>query len=106
HDKEQLFQFSPLQSEYAKQNLPEDYTRDLTSVVVQLDGQTLRKARAALAVFHELGGIWKGVSMFGFLPQSILNWGYDLVATNRYKLFGKKDSCRLPTPEERERFLL
>lgn len=105
-DRKALFKFSPLQSEYAKASLPIEYTNDLDSVVVQVDGKTLRKSKAVLAVMKKLGGPWAIAGAFGVLPEGLLNKAYDLVAENRYKMFGKKDSCRLPTPDERTRFVL
>lgn len=105
-DRQGKFRFSPLQSEYAKANLPPEYVADLDSVVVQIHGKTLRKARAVFAVLKEIGGIWGMAGAFGILPERFLNGAYDLVAENRYKIFGKKETCRLPTPEERERFIL
>ncbi len=101
-----MFKFSPLQSEHAQKNLPKEFTEDLDSVVVQIDGQTLRKSKAVFAILKKIGGVWTVASSVGLLPESFLNKAYDMVAENRYKIFGKKESCRLPTPEERQRFLL
>lgn len=105
-DHKARFKFSPLQSEYAKAHLPPEYTANLDSVVVQLDGKMLRKSRAVIAIMKKLGGPWALAGAFGVLPEGILNRGYDLVAEYRYKIFGKKESCRLPTPDERARFVL
>ncbi len=105
-DKKAVFQFSPLQSEFAKTQLNPEDIKDLKSVVVKLNGKTYRKAEGVLRALAELGGIWKASSVLRFLPQSLSNLGYDLVAENRYKMFGKRDSCRLPTTEERSRFIL
>lgn len=105
-DKKGIFQFSPLQSEYAQKNLPQEFVKDLDSVVVEIDGKKYRKSKAVFAVLKKLGGLWGIVGVVGMLPESLLNKGYDLVAENRYKLFGKKETCRLPTPEERARFIL
>ena len=105
-DRNAVFKFSPLQSEYAKSTLPAEFIQDLDSVVVQIDGKTLRKSKAVFAVLKKLGGIWSLAGAFGVLPENFLNKAYDLVAENRDKIFGKKDSCRLPTPDERARFVL
>jgi predicted DCC family thiol-disulfide oxidoreductase YuxK len=104
-DKEKKFYFSPLQSEYAQKNLPPEFTLDLKSVVYKEDDQYYSKSAAVMKVLAELGGIWKLAILGHLLPSSILNWAYDLVAENRYKLFGKKETCRLPTPDERSRFV-
>lgn len=105
-DRKGVFHFSPLQSEYAQKNLPPEFIRDLDSVAVQIDGKILRKSAAVFAVFRELGGIWGVAGALGFFPEGLLNGAYDLVAKSRYRLFGKKETCRIPTPEERARFLL
>jgi predicted DCC family thiol-disulfide oxidoreductase YuxK len=105
-DSKKIFKFSPLQSEYAQKNLPQEYTQSLDSVVVVIDGKILKKGEAVMAVFNRLGGAWKILALTGMLPKSLMDSGYDLVASNRYKLFGKKETCRIPTPEERARFIL
>lgn len=105
-DKAGKFKFSPLQSEYAQKNLPSAYTADLDSVVAVINGKNYRKSEAVMQIFRELGGVWKVISFLGILPEGVRNCAYDLVASSRYKLFGKKETCRLPTPEERARFIL
>ena len=105
-DSRALFQFSPLQSEFAKKQLPSEDIKDLKSLVVMIDGQTYRKAQGVLKALIQLGGIWKLLTVFTFIPNWFLNFFYDLIASNRYNLFGKKDTCRLPTPEEKIRFIL
>lgn len=105
-DKKGVFKFSPLQSEYARTHLSAADVNDLKSIVVLIDGKTYRQAQAVLKALSHLGGIWKLGLVFGELPEGLLNWGYNLVAQNRYRLFGKRETCRLPTPEERSRFIL
>jgi predicted DCC family thiol-disulfide oxidoreductase YuxK len=65
----------------------------------------LFKARAALRVLKELDGIFKLSRILGVLPTFLLNAGYDLIAKHRYRVFGKHDSCVMPLPEHRERFV-
>ena len=105
-DRTALFCFSPLQSDYAAKKLPQEYIKNLDSVVVMIDGKIETKSKAVFAVLNELGGKWKLASIVGKLPKSFLNLGYDFVASNRYKIFGKKESCRIPSPDERKRFIL
>lgn len=105
-DKKGVFKFSPLQSEYARTHLSASDVNDLKSIVVLIDGRTYRQAQGVLKAMSQLGGVWKLGSVLGELPEGLLNWGYDLVAHNRYRLFGKRETCRLPTPEERSRFIL
>jgi predicted DCC family thiol-disulfide oxidoreductase YuxK len=105
-DKNAVFKFSPLQSEFAKTKLSQSDLKDLKSVVVLINNQTYRKAEAALKALAELGWPWKILLIFSLLPEKVLNLFYDLIAANRYRFFGKRETCRLPTPEERERFIL
>ncbi len=105
-DKNAVFKFSPLQSEFAKTKLTPSDIEDLKSVIVLINDQTYRKAEAALKALAELGWPWKILLIFSLLPEKVLNLFYDLIAANRYRIFGKRETCRLPTPEERERFIL
>ena len=104
--KRSQFKFSPLQSFYALNNLPRSLTSDLSTVVVIIDGMTYTKALAVLHLFKKVGGPWKILAIFRYLPKAFLNFCYDLIAKNRYRLMPKKETCRLPTPAERERFIL
>lgn len=105
-DKDGQFKFSPLQSDFAKANLNQSDVVDLKSVVVLINGKTYRKAEGVFKALSSLGGVWKFSSLVGSLPSGLLNLGYDMVAENRYRIFGKRETCRLPTPEERSRFIL
>lgn len=105
-DKNQEFRFSPLQSEYAQRVLPPGMTQNLDSVVFLKNGKTYRKSQAVIKVLEGLGGVWSLAKIGKYLPESFLNSAYDLVGQNRYKIFGKKETCRLPTPDERARFII
>lgn len=105
-DTKGIFKFSPLQSEFAKSHVTATDISELKSVVILIDGKTYRKAEGVLKAVSLLGGVWKSSLILAALPNKILNVGYDLVAENRYNLFGKRETCRLPTPEERSRFIL
>lgn len=104
-DKQEQFLFSPLQSEFAKQHLPAEMTTDLKSVVYLKNGKQYSKSDAVLRIMNDLGGIWKLTQLGKILPKDIRNKAYDLVAENRYKLFGKRETCRLPSVKERARFV-
>lgn len=104
-DKKKIFLFSPLQGAYASTQLPETMTQDLTSVVLLIDGKTYTKSEAVQKILREIGGIWVLSSIFTVVPRFIQNSIYDQIAKNRYQLFGKKKLCRIPTEEERSRFV-
>jgi predicted DCC family thiol-disulfide oxidoreductase YuxK len=105
-DKSRQFHFSPLQSEFARNKLPANFTSDLKSVIyIDNENRMYSKSEAVLRILNDIGGLWK-ISIIGkFLPKKIMNGAYDMIAANRYKIFGKKETCRLPTPEERNRFI-
>jgi predicted DCC family thiol-disulfide oxidoreductase YuxK len=105
-DKEKKFFFSPLQSDFAKENLPAAMTTELKSVVYLKDEKILTKSQAVISVLNDVGGIWKIALIGKCLPIFVSNFFYDAIAEHRYKLFGKKETCRLPTPEERARFVI
>ena len=104
-DKNELFVFSPLQGELALQNLPKEFIENLDSIVVLIDGKTYRKSEAVLHVFKKLGFPWSALSLLGNLPRGISDKGYELVASQRYRIFGQSDTCRIPAANERSRFI-
>jgi predicted DCC family thiol-disulfide oxidoreductase YuxK len=73
--------------------------------VLAEDGRLLRKSRAVLFVLRQLGGFWAALSVLRLVPAPIADRVYDLVAAVRYRVFGRFEACRLPTPAERARFV-
>lgn len=105
-DKKQKFHFSPLQSQHAQTHLPPEYTQDLKTVVYQ-DGENISvKSDAVLKVLKEVGGVWMLANAARIFPRGFRDSAYEMVAENRYKLFGKKETCRIPSPQERSRFVI
>ncbi|HEV2843602.1 MAG TPA: thiol-disulfide oxidoreductase DCC family protein [Thermoanaerobaculia bacterium] len=101
------FRFASLQSDLAQRLLTEHGLdpKALDSVVV-IDGDHLyRESDAALRIARDMKGAWKALAVFRVIPRSVRDWAYRLIARNRYRWFGKKESCWLPTPEVRGRFL-
>ena len=107
HDPDNHFKFAPLQSEIGQDILTQfnKNTKDFDSIILLKDNQLYQKSEAALEITKHLSGFWKYLSVFKVLPTFFLNFFYDIIAKNRYRIFGKADSCRMPTPELRERFL-
>lgn len=108
NDKKDLFRFVTLQSDLGKEIL--DYlkidTSSIDSVILyEPKIAYYYKAEAALRIAKDLSGIIAVLSIFRFLPISFLNFIYDFVARNRYKWYGKKKECLLPSPEIRAKFL-
>jgi predicted DCC family thiol-disulfide oxidoreductase YuxK len=73
-------------------------------VFIQGDKYYLKSA-AALKMLKELGGIWKAFYVFILVPRPLRDFLYNLIAGSRYRIFGKRDVCMIPTPELEERFL-
>lgn len=107
NDKRNLFKFAPLQSEIGQQLLAEHNidSVETDSVILIENGKAYTHSTAALQIAKNLGGIWSLGYIFIILPKSIRDFFYKLFAKNRYRLFGKKDACMMPTPEIRAKFL-
>jgi predicted DCC family thiol-disulfide oxidoreductase YuxK len=107
HDPKKHFKFAALQSEIGQDILTQFHknTKDFDSIILLKDNRLYQKSEAALEITRHLSGFWKHLSVFSILPTFFLNFFYDIIARNRYKIFGKADSCRMPTTELRERFL-
>ena len=106
-DPSGYFKFAPLQSEIGGKLLKEhDIDKiETDSVVLIEDGKAYTHSTAALRVARRLEGAWKWLYYLIFVPRFLRDAAYKLFAKYRYKLFGKKDECMLPSPEIRARFL-
>ena len=106
-DNKDLFRFAALQSEKAKE-LTNRLKIDISSLdtFVMIVGEKFYiKSTAALMVSKELNSILKILFPLIILPAFFRDFVYDLIAKNRFKLFGRKESCRIPTEAEKEKFL-
>ncbi|XJZ29070.1 thiol-disulfide oxidoreductase DCC family protein [Bacillota bacterium Lsc_1132] len=100
------FQFASLQSKAGIRFLKQYGIPDnLNSVILIDNGIFFEKSDAALKICLRLKGGWKLVAVFFIIPKPVRDLVYDAIANKRYRLFGKKDSCMLPTAENRKRFL-
>ena len=106
-DKAGYFKFAPLQSEVGEKLLAENGIDKIEtdSVVLIEDGAVYTHSTAALRVARKLDGAWRWLYYLNFVPRVLRDAAYKLFAKYRYKLFGKKDECMLPSPEIRARFL-
>ncbi|MER3464042.1 MAG: hypothetical protein C4329_06145 [Chitinophagaceae bacterium] len=106
-DKKDVFRFAPLQSE-AGQLLLEQYglsKEDFDSFVLIDGGKVYKKSAASLQVMNRLPWYWKETQVLRIVPSFLRDSIYDFIACNRYKWFGKREACMVPTPEMRNRFL-
>lgn len=107
-DKKDTFRFAALQSEVGKQLMTERNITDetLDSIILIEPGVAYyTKSTAALKIAEDLNGIWSLSFILLWIPESFRNIVYDFIAKNRYKWYGKKDQCMLPTTEFRDKFL-
>ncbi|WP_407269109.1 thiol-disulfide oxidoreductase DCC family protein [Radiobacillus sp. PE A8.2] len=105
-DPKGYFKFASLQSDIGQQLLKEHKVdADINSFVLVDDDSCYFRSSAALRVCRRLKAPWKIFSTLIIVPRPIRDYFYNIIANNRYKWFGKKDSCTLPPPEIRKRFL-
>lgn len=104
HDKKRRYRFAPLQGATAAHAIPTQVDA-MDSFVLAENGRIYLRSTAALKVLSGLGGIWSLAKALLWIPAPLRDAVYRLIAKNRYRWFGQKDTCRLPTPEERALFL-
>ena len=105
-DSHRVLKFTSLQGETAKRSLISISNRDNPDTVIYLrNGTRYEKSSAILMIFSDLGGIYRSAKLFFVIPKFIRDAIYNFMAKNRYRLFGKRNSCRLPTPQEQSQFL-
>ena len=108
YDKKNIFVFTSLTSKTGKEIL--EYLKIDTSetdsiILYEPNLAYYTKSSAALKIMNDFGGVWKLSTVFLAIPNPIRNIVYDFIAKNRYKWFGKKESCMIPTPELKAKFL-
>ena len=107
NDDEQRYHLSALQTDFSKDLLEKAGLRTDSpeTVVLFADDQYYTHSSAALRIMTLLGGIWKLAGIFWIVPKPLRDWIYRLIAGNRYQWFGKYETCRMPGPEWKERFI-
>lgn len=110
-DKSGKILFAPLQSEFGKAVVlrhPELAQVDSVILLERLSDNSERilvRSEAIITIAKYIGGIWRLAQLTSIVPRALRDFFYDLFAKNRYKVFGKYDSCMMPTPEIRARFI-
>lgn len=106
-DKKKKLFYSALQSSVGQEILRDNglNTSDFDSFILQYKGEVYSKSSAGIRVLSQLGGLWPMMKVFLIVPKPIRDWVYSLIANNRYKWWGKKDHCMMPTPEMQSRFV-
>jgi predicted DCC family thiol-disulfide oxidoreductase YuxK len=105
-DRAGYYKFAPMQSEIGQELRAKCGVSDDVDSIILIENETAYiYSTAALRIARRLGGIWPILYPLIAVPKPIRDFFYKLFARNRYRLFGKKDVCMVPTPEVRERFL-
>lgn len=108
NDQKNVFLFAAIQSETGQKiinHLGID-TNKIDSIILYEPNQAYYvKSEAALKIMKEFSGLWRMMQIFSLLPTGFNNLFYDFIARHRYKWFGKKESCMIPTPELKAKFL-
>jgi predicted DCC family thiol-disulfide oxidoreductase YuxK len=105
-DHQGRLRFAPLQGEIAAQLVPQAVRSSLNTFVFLSNGSLYYRSTALARILMQLGGVWRiAGALLWIIPWPIRDLAYRFVAATRYRFFGRHDSCRLPTPAERSRFL-
>lgn len=106
-DPSAKFLFSTLQSDFGKQLLKNVGIEDVKydSVILYKNGKVYKQSDAVLLIARQLSGLWSVFFVFIIIPRPIRNVVYNWIARNRYRWFGKRDMCMIPSPEIKHRFL-
>jgi predicted DCC family thiol-disulfide oxidoreductase YuxK len=107
HDRKDVFRFTALQSEsgLALQKKFGFDPKILSTFILIENDRYYTKTTAALRVARDFGGFWKLLYIFVLVPPPLRNIAYNIIARYRYKWFGKKDVCRIPSPKEKAKFI-
>ena len=105
-DTRHRFRFAPLQGDTAHQRLPPADVERLDTLILLTATGTYRRSAAVVRILWGMPGIWPLVGVVVWMiPWPLRDLGYRIISAHRLQWFGKKETCRIPTPEERERFL-
>lgn len=105
-DKKEIFKFASIQSNSGQEIVGNFHVSENIDSLILVEGNKCYfKSSAALRICKNLKGVWKLLYCLLIIPKPLRDYFYDFIAKNRYKWFGKKDNCMLPSPEIRNRFL-
>jgi predicted DCC family thiol-disulfide oxidoreductase YuxK len=105
HDSKNYFHFTSQSSEIGQELLKQHELEEIDSIIFVKDSMAYAHSDAALEIAKNLDGWHKHLYIFRFIPKVLRDAIYRFVAKHRYKVFGKKDSCMMPSIELKDRFL-
>ena len=104
-DHNNKFKYASLQSNYGQEVIKKYSLHNIDSIIYKREGKIKVKSTAALWIARDLGLPLSFLFIFIVVPSFIRNFVYDIIAKNRYKWFGEKDSCWMPTPDLLNKFI-
>ena len=106
-DRAKKFYFTTAQSDFVQEQVKsmQFKVNPMDSVIYLKNGEVLTESSAVLEILMDLGGIWKLMSIFRLVPPFIRNAMYRFCARRRYHVFGRRETCMIPSPDWENRFL-
>ena len=106
-DEKDQFQFGSLQSQKVKELLHQYHfdADDLSTVILIEHNKLYPQSTAVLKIFRQMSGAWPLMYAFIIIPKALRDFIYQIIARNRYTLFGRKNSCMVPAPEWKAKFV-
>ncbi|MBB2150925.1 thiol-disulfide oxidoreductase DCC family protein [Pedobacter gandavensis] len=115
-DQHDYFRFAALQSEAARDQLVflnpannrtalKENQEELNTIILLENGKVYSRSTAALRIVRRLGGLWPLLYSLIIIPPFIRDFFYHLISKNRYRIWGKQESCMIPSPELKSKFL-
>ncbi len=104
-DERNQLHFASLQGNTSEKLLDSKLASDLNTIIYYRSGKLYFKSSAILNILIDIGGAWKMVGIFKIIPSPIRDWIYNLVAKNRYRIWGQRNTCRVPTDSEAGKLL-
>ncbi len=107
NDRKARLKFATLQSVEGERLLNNTgiNVESLTSIVFFDDGNVYTRSAAALKIAEKLDMPWRAIVILRIIPRTVRDWIYDMIARNRYRWFGRKETCMVPSPQIMNRFL-
>ncbi|GAA0453306.1 thiol-disulfide oxidoreductase DCC family protein [Alkalibacillus silvisoli] len=104
-DSNDVFRFAALQSQLGERITNNIKQSNLDSIIVITNDKVYTRSEAALQIIKQMDGAWRFLYLLRIIPKPLRDHLYDMIARNRSKLFGQRETCMMPTPELKRKFL-